>query len=65
MVRPPGPVLEACLDDIDVEPGQVLPRCRRERSARLDAGDAEPALRERKGRLASCATDLQQTRAWR
>jgi hypothetical protein len=60
-----GPVLEACLDHLDVLAHQVRPRGRREGSARLDAGDAEPALRERTGRLAGGAADLQQARACR
>src|SRR5438132_510967 len=59
------PVLEARLDHVDVEPGQVRPRCRRQVAARLEARNAEPALSERKCCLARGASDLQQARAWR
>ena len=60
-----GPVLEACLDHLDIESGQVFPRCRRQGTARLDAGDAVPTPRQRQCRLASRTTHLQQARRWR
>jgi hypothetical protein len=58
------PLLELVPHHLHIEPGQVPPRHRGQFGAEFHAGDAEAAPGQRTGRLARCASHLEQV-IWR